>query len=222
MAVLFKFNHVNLEKKWSGTFWYSFPVSAKWSCSQCCNAWTVDFRPWNTNHHYSRQTEDTFTRSSSSRYSNTSGQEKSRTSVIFTTLVGAPRTKEMHEIDAYVIEISWAGFLFRFVQNSHLVIGGILCSISDRLQLSLFSFKDFGGLIVVNQVFWSFFRINFLFKRAKWITGKLSQKIMILFTWVYWNMWDAIVHYILFPERDWVNHVEVKDQGPNASSLILV
>ena len=38
MGVLFKFNHVNFEKKWSGTFWYSFPVSAKWSCSQCCNA----------------------------------------------------------------------------------------------------------------------------------------------------------------------------------------
>ena len=140
----------------------------------------------------------------------------------FLPLVGVPRTKEMHEIDAYMIEISCAGFLFWFAQNSHLVIGGILCSISDRLQLSLFSFKDSGGLIVVNQIFWSFFRINFLFKRAKWITGKLSQKIMILFTWVYWNMWDVIVHYILFPERDWVNHVQVKDQGPNASSLILV
>ena len=35
MAVLFKFNHVNFERKRSGTFWYSFPVSAKWSCSQC-------------------------------------------------------------------------------------------------------------------------------------------------------------------------------------------
>ena len=76
MAVLFKFNHVNLEKKRSGTFRYSFPVSAKWSCSQCCNAWTVDFHPWNTNRHHSRQTEDTFTRSSGSRYSNTSGQKR--------------------------------------------------------------------------------------------------------------------------------------------------
>ena len=117
---------------------------------------------------------------------------------------------------------TWLKSLARGSKNSHLVIGGILCSVSDRLQLSLFSFKDCGGLIVVNQVFWSFFRINFLFKHGKWITGKLSQKIMILFTWVYWNMWDAIVHYILFPERDWVNHVQVKDQGPNASSLILV
>ena len=93
--------------------------------------------------------------------------------------------KKCMEIDAYVIEISRAGFLFRFAKNSHLVIGGILCSVSDRLQLSLFSFKDCGELIVVNEVFWSFFRINFLFKRAKWITGKLSKKIMILFTWVY-------------------------------------
>ena len=33
MAVLSKFNHVNFEKKWGGTLWLSFPVSAKWSCS---------------------------------------------------------------------------------------------------------------------------------------------------------------------------------------------
>ena len=33
MAVLSKFNHVNFEKKRSGTLWLSFPVSAKWSCS---------------------------------------------------------------------------------------------------------------------------------------------------------------------------------------------
>ena len=66
MEFLFKFNHINFKKKWNGTFWYSFPVSARWSCSQCCNAWTVDLRSWNTNRHHARQTEDTFTRFSGS------------------------------------------------------------------------------------------------------------------------------------------------------------
>ena len=175
MAVLFKFNHVNFEKKWSGTFWYGFPVLAKCGCLQCCNAWTVDLRPWNTNRHQARQTEDTFTRSSGSRYCNTSGQKKSRTSVIFTMLVCALKAKECVEIDAYVIEISHAGFWFRFATNSHLLIEGILCSVSDRLQLSLFFLKDCGELIVVNQVFQSFFRVNTSFNHTKWITGKLSK-----------------------------------------------
>ena len=175
MAVLFKFKHVNFEKKWSGTFWYSFPVSAKWSCSQCCNAWTVDFHPWNTNRHHSRQTEDTFTRSSGSRYSNTSGQKRAELQSFLPRLLVCWKQKKCMEIDAYVTEISCAGFLFWFAKNSHLVIGGILCSISGRLQLSLFSFKDCAEIIVVNQVFWSFFRIISFFKRAKWITGKLSK-----------------------------------------------
>ena len=54
MAVLFKLNHVTFEKKRSGTFWLSFPVSAKWSCSQCCNAWAVALHPWNTKRDHGR------------------------------------------------------------------------------------------------------------------------------------------------------------------------
>ena len=155
MAVLFKFNHVIFEKKRSGTFWYIFPVSAKWSCSKCCNTWAVDLRPWNTNRHHARQTDDTLTRSSGSRYSNTSGQKQSRTSVIFTTLLGARITKKKWRSMRTWLKSLRRGsdFDLRKILTSWLGVLSIEFPAGYFAKGSLFLFKDCGKLIVVKQVF---------------------------------------------------------------------